>query len=46
MYNLLSNAIKFTPAGGKVWVHARAAGPSWSSRSATPELASPPSTRS
>jgi signal transduction histidine kinase len=24
MYNLLSNAIKFTPAGGKVWVHARA----------------------
>ena len=27
MYNLLSNAIKFTPAGGKVWVHARAADP-------------------
>jgi signal transduction histidine kinase len=27
MYNLLSNAIKFTPAGGKVWVHARTAGP-------------------
>jgi signal transduction histidine kinase/ActR/RegA family two-component response regulator len=26
MYNLLSNAIKFTPAGGKVWVLARAAG--------------------
>ncbi|MEA2672432.1 MAG: hypothetical protein QOG45_2652 [Chloroflexota bacterium] len=26
MYNLLSNAIKFTPAGGRVWVHARADG--------------------
>jgi signal transduction histidine kinase len=26
MYNLLSNAIKFTPAGGRVWIHARAAG--------------------
>jgi signal transduction histidine kinase len=24
MYNLLSNAIKFTPAGGRVWVNARA----------------------
>ncbi|MBV9281883.1 MAG: response regulator, partial [Chloroflexi bacterium] len=26
MYNLLSNAIKFTPAGGRVWVRARAEG--------------------
>ncbi|HUX67503.1 MAG TPA: PAS domain-containing sensor histidine kinase [Terriglobales bacterium] len=27
LYNLLSNAVKFTPAGGRVWLEARAEGP-------------------